>query len=121
MYPFPAPLDRISDGYPHPRVKLPSLVLNDASSSAPTRHVVGRRRWKEVEEGEKMSIEGVHQTSLYDDHSPRLDEILSWPLNQHPTIEAKGDDVVQRGVSVFGTQPRTRSYPSRCFWIGRCC
>jgi hypothetical protein len=29
-----------------------------------------------------MSIEGVQQTSLYGDDSPRLDEILSWPLNK---------------------------------------
>lgn len=57
-------------------------VLNDASSSAPMRYIVGRKLWKEVEEGGKMSIEGVQQTSLYGDDSPRLDEILSWPLNK---------------------------------------
>lgn len=57
-------------------------VLNDASSSAPMRYIVGRKLWKEVEEGGKMSIEGVQQTSLYGDDSPQLDEILSWPLNK---------------------------------------
>jgi hypothetical protein len=25
------------------------------------------------------------------------------------------------GVLVFGARPRTRGYPSWCFWVGRCC
>jgi hypothetical protein len=24
-------------------------------------------------------------------------------------------------MSVFGARPRTRGYPSKCFWVGRCC
>jgi hypothetical protein len=24
-------------------------------------------------------------------------------------------------LSVFGARPRTQGYPSRCFWVGRCC
>lgn len=33
-------------------------VLNDASSSAPMRYIVGRKLWKEVEEGGKDEYRG---------------------------------------------------------------
>jgi hypothetical protein len=33
----------------------------------------------------------------------------------------RGKKEKKRYLSVFGTRPRTQGYPSRCFWVGRCC
>jgi hypothetical protein len=30
-------------------------------------------------------------------------------------------EIYGRRLTVFGARPHTQGYPSRCFWVGRCC
>lgn len=53
------------------------------------RYIVGRKLWKEVEEGGKDEYRGSSADVPYGDDSPRLDEILLWPLNKQEQISGQ--------------------------------